>query len=275
VNRLQLRRAWCALVLAIPLTVTAATNGKLEARLIVSGRITVDVHGNVSSYTLDNPEKLPDGIDSLVRQTSQTWRFSPVIVDGVVQNVQARMSLTLVAQKIDGNLQLRLDQATFSSEKSNLKGVGSKRVPPRYPEVAVRYRTAANTYVAVHVAADGHVIEAFTEQVNFKNDVDPVNRELLRNAFAKASEQAAAQWTFDPPASKPTSADGSWTIEVPIGFNLSVNGQDTNPEHNGWQSYLAGAKTTPPWLHAQNDALPQGGLYVIDAGQILNDPPPT
>lgn len=274
-NRLQLRRASCALALVIPLAVAAATSGKLEARLIVSGHITVDARGNVSSYTLDNPEKLPGGIDSLVRQASQTWHFSPVTVGSAAQNVQACMSLTLVAQKIDGNLQVHLDKATFSSEKADLKGSGSKRVPPRYPDVAVRYRTAANTYVAIHVASDGHVIETFTEQVNFKNDVDPVNRELLRNAFAKASEQAAAQWTFDPPASKPASADGSWTIEVPFNFNLSVNGQDTNPEHDGWQSYLAGAKAAPPWLHAQNDALPQGGLYVIDAGQILNEPPST
>ncbi|BDU21043.1 hypothetical protein DYGSA30_25000 [Dyella sp. GSA-30] len=262
------------MALAIPLAVAAA-NGKLEARLILSGHVTVDAKGNISSYTFDNPEKLPGGIDSLFRQTSQTWRFSPVVVDGVAQNVQARMKLTVVAQKIDGNLQVHLDHATFSSEKSGSKNAGSKRVPPQYPDVAVRYRTAANTYVAAHVAADGHVTEAFTEQVNFKNDVDPVNRDLLRKAFASASEQAVAQWTFDPPASKPTSADGSWTIEVPFDYNLNVNGQSTTPEHDGWQSYLVGAKASPPWLHAQNDALPQGGLYVIDVGQILNDPPST
>jgi hypothetical protein len=274
VNRSQLRRASCAFALTVPLAVAAA-NGNLEARLIVSGHITVDTKGNVGSYTLDAPEKLPSGIDSLIRQTSQTWRFSPVIVDGVAQNVQARMTLTVVAQKIDGNLQVRLDHATFSSEKSDVKRLASKRVPPRYPDMAVRYWAAANTYVAVHVAADGHVIEAFTEQVNFKNDVDPINRKLLREAFAKASEQATAQWTFDPPASKPASADGSWTVEIPIDYNINVNGQDSNPERNGWQSYLPGAKATPPWLRAQNNALPQNGLYVIDAGQILNDPPST
>jgi hypothetical protein len=263
------------LALAIPLAVAATENGKLEAQLIVSGHITVDAKGNVDSYTLEDPGKLPDGIDSLVRQTSQTWHFSPVVVDGVAQNVQARMTLTVVAQKVDGNLQVHINHATFSSEKIDLESARSKRAPPRYPETAVRYWTAANTYVTAHVAADGHVIEAFTEQVNFKNDIDPVNRELLRKAFAKASEQAVAQWTFDPPASKPASADGSWTVEVPISYNLTTNGQSMTPEHNGWQSYLAGAKATPPWLHARNDALPQGGLYVIDAGQILNDPPST
>lgn len=258
----------------------AAVRKRAEASMLVTGTIEVMPDGSVSSYAIDQADKLPSAVVQVIQQNVPSWKFQ---LDGRPDAaVKAKMSLRLLARRIDDKHDSVSISATQFGEDHKVPGetVSYKtRLPPSYPGLALRSRVSGTVYLVVRIGRDGQVEDAAAEQVNLTVYASDRDMELFRNDLAKAAIVAARQWTFNIPTTGKHVADDYWVARVPVNFNVRPRGASDEPVAYGkWQAYVPGPRQLVPWLEKSKllsgaaDAVPDGGLYPVD--QTLQLTPP-
>ena len=120
-----------------------AVRKQVEASMLVTGTIQIDTAGKVTTYALDQQDKLPAGVIDLIGQAVPHWTFQPVLIDGRAANVRTDMSIRVVARKIDAdNYSVGIRSAGFGA-RSSKPGERVRSVamaPPRLSTSSQRLR---------------------------------------------------------------------------------------------------------------------------------------
>lgn len=268
-----------AMLVLVAATAQASTTRDLESSAVVNGSIVVAKDGSVQSAVIDHPEKYGQPIADMVQKTAMQWRFHPVLVDGQPVLAKSSMHARVVVKKTDdGNYTVRVKGASFGDYDANatdeLRDDPHLRKAPKYPQLAVRYRVQGTVYLSLHVDRSGHVTEAVARQVNLENIGDNHTLEQYRKLLAKASIDAAREWTFRIPTTGPLAAHDSWTANVPINYTLNEFG--VTPGNHVWETYLPGPYTPAPWVDQPDtnavDAIADNNVHTEGVGPALLNP---
>ena len=273
-----MNKAMLATLLTVAaMTAQAATRQDVESSAVVNGTIVLAKDGTVQTAVIDDPAKYGQPIADFVQKTALQWRFKPVLRDG--QPVVAKASMharVVLSQKPDGDYNARISGVTFGDYDPNdtdtLHGTAdNKKIIPRYPGSAIHARVQGEVYLALRVDRGGHVTDAVAQQVNLDNiGPDSLLREY-RKILADAALKAARHWTYTIPTTGKLAKLDSWTVHVPVIFNLKGGGV---AEFNRvWQTYVPGPYTPAPWVDKPDvgagDAIADGGLQTDGAGPTL------
>ena len=278
-KRLLLRLLLCGLLAGTALAAVArSTPTPVEASMLVTGTIVVAPDGSVSSYAVDHPEKLPSAVISVIAKNAPHWTFKPVLLDGKPVTAKASMSLRIVATPLQqtGGYTVGIRGASFGQDAPGESISKDARIPPRYPERAVRDRVSGTVYLVVRVGRQGQIDDVAAEQVNLRTLGRPFEMERWRKELAEASVAAARRWTFHPPVTGKHANDPYWIARVPIAFNIRPMGSPPPEQPYGqWQSYVPGPHMLIPWLDQKQlaassaDAVPDGGIEPLGSGLQL------
>lgn len=267
-------RNWLGFVLVL-LACTAwaagpgAVRKQVEASMLVTGTIQITPDGAVAASQLDKPDQLPKEIAAFVQEQVASWRFEPVLVDGKPAQVSTKMSVRLVAKKLEsGETMASIRAAEFGDYEAlpvAERVTSRKMTPPGYPRQAIEQGVPGTAYLLIRVERDGSVSDAVAEQVNLKYIASEAQMDQLRAHFARVSVSAAKRWTFNPPTRGETAEQPYWVVRVPIDF--SFPGRETR--YGRWEAYVPGPRQTVEWTSDapsfSPDALAAGGVYL--AGQ--------
>ncbi len=279
---------WVVLTLGMAFSAFAGSNDirkQTELSLLVTGHVVIEPDGSVSGLNIDQEEKIPPAVRGLIERARPVWRFEPVRVDGAAARARARMSLRVVAKKLDsGDYEIRLRGAYFGSdaldgqERIDQMGTatlrGRKLSSPRYPEGAQLLGAKGTVYVIIKVGPDGTVQESFAEQVNLQI-VGRSEGEMkyMRDQFTRSALFAAKYWTFEVPTTGELADDGVWYARVPVSYLMPG---DKPAVYGQWEAYIPGPKQKAPWAderdHVDPDAMLAGGIYLAGQGLRLLTP---
>lgn len=265
------RKVWFAIVLVLLASVPclALARQTIEASTVVTGSIVVTSDGNVSSYTLDHPEKLSKGIVDVVASNVPKWKFQPPLVQGKPAAVKANMSIRLVARKLaNGNYNVAVRGATFTAgPPGSWSDFKVKRVPPKYPRQAIEARVGGTVYLVASIDRQGTVENVAAQQVNLDVQGPKSQMDRWRKVLGDAAAAAVRQWKFDPSAATLPATKTDWIVGIPVKFYLSDDGNPPPANMYGrWQSYVPGPMNLVPWLDQRQ--LATGSADAIAAGAI-------
>ena len=249
-----------------------AVRKTVESSMLVTGWVLIATDGSISKLELDGPDKLPTGVLSLVEQAGASWRFEPLLIDGVARKARARMSLRIAAKKIDAErYEVGIRSGYFGEEAitpeeriarpDSIKPIAMK--PPIYPEIAWKVGARGTVYVVLKIGREGTVQELFAEQVNLQVIGSENEMDRMRDMLAKSALNAARKWTFQLPAVGENAKKETWVVRVPVDFQF--HGYQ-RPSYGQWDSYVPGPTRRAPWDtgfdSAQSpDAMIAGVLY--------------
>jgi hypothetical protein len=251
-----------------------AVRKTIESSMLVTGWVSIAADGGMTKLELDEPAKLPKGVVSLVEQAGASWRFEPVLVDGVARKVKARMSLRIAAKKIDAErYEINIRSSYFGAEATtpeeyvqqpdSIKPIAMK--PPLYPENAARMGARGTVYVVMKIGREGSVQELFAEQVNLQVIGSDNQMKQMRGILAKSALNAAKKWTFQLPATGENAKQDLWVVRVPVDFQFYGY---QKPSYGQWDSYVPGPTLRAPWDTGSDttqspDAMIAGALYDV------------
>lgn len=207
------------------------------------------------------------------------WEFEPTVIDGKPVPVRNKMSIRVVANKQEnGDFIVRLGGASFLpfevEEGTQVSSI--KRTPPRYPDSAGRAGATGTAYLIIKVGRDGNVQEVIAEQVNLRFVASENVMRQAREAFARASIQAAKLWKFAPPVKGENADEPYWTVRVPVDYSMNSRKDRTYGE---WESYVPGPRHPIPWKSLQDvpgfypdTMVAGGGVYQTGKGLRLLTP---
>lgn len=266
--------AWGAALLLMATVAQAGGPGEVrkqvEASLLVTGSVDIERDGSVSGFALDHADRLPTGVRELADRTIPTWKFEPVMLQGASVKARARMSLRVVAKKVEQDrYDVTIKHASFGQTKPGEHVTAGTMAPPKYPELAARSAVKGDVFLVIKIGRDGRVMEAFAEQVNLRTIDDETGMKRWRAMFAQAATRGAMAWTFVPPTTGEEVDKPYWSARVPVSFVF----HDEKPQQYGqWQAYVPGPRETAPWVRDDkygSDALVAGGVYPLGAGPRL------
>lgn len=262
-----------AVMLAVPATVEAtgarAVRRQAESAMRVTGTLQIDAQGHVSGHTLDQADKLPEGVRTLVAESVPEWQFTPRTVDGRPEAGSTDMSLLIRARPAgDDAFDVEIASVAFGLKQADPEAnvrVAQAMTAPEYPRDLAALGASGTVYLLLRVGRDGKVADAAVEQVNLRFVDDERQMEKMRRAFAQAALRAPAGWTFLPPTRGKLAQQAYWTVRVPVAFRLDRS----RPEYGRWDSYIRGPRAPAPWDGDElakvagfaPDALPEGQLY--------------
>jgi len=280
---------WLTFALLLGIAGTAAADIKevraqVEASMLVTGAIIIEPDGTVAKLDLDQREKLPEAVASLIDKAAANWKFEPVLVDGVARRGKARMSLRVVANKLpNGDFQVTLRGSHFgdeaiSPEERRKRGDSVRSIkllPPAYPGGAARLGAQGTVYLVVKVARDGTVADVITEQVNLGFVGNERLMQQARDAFSESALVVARKWTFQPPTEGAEADAAFWLVRVPVDYRMPGK---KAPGYGRWEVYVPGPRQSAPWMQSEYgegdapDAMVAGGVYEIGKGRRLLTP---
>ncbi|MHB1056284.1 MAG: energy transducer TonB [Rhodanobacter sp.] len=276
-----MKKAMLGALLAMTAMVAQASSIKdIESSAVVNGTIVLAKDGTVQTAVVDDGARYGQPIADMVRKAALQWRFEPVLRQGEPVVAKASMHVRVVLKKIsDGNYTARVKGATFGDGNTDstdtLRGAeGNKKIPPAYPEAAIRERVQGTVYLALRVDRGGHVVEAAAEQVNLRNIGSERILRQYRAILAESALRAARRWSYAIPTTGRLAKRDSWTAHVPI--NYSLNELGVPKTDRTWVSYVPGPYTPAPWVDKPDinatDALADDGVRTEGAGPILLSP---
>jgi len=233
---------------------------QLEASMVVSGRVSVNAAGAVSAYSLDQDGKLPPPVRDLLRSVLPTFAFEPVLRDGTARPVEAKMSLQLVARRIDADhYDLRLRSARFTDIADvaaqawdpATKPSISQRPRMHYPEAALNAGVTGTVYLALRFDRSGHVTDVEVSQVNLRVDDPPMQMNRWREMFAESAMAGARKLELHVPTSGPNAGDAAITGILPVSY--VINGMRP-PGYGEWDFFVRGPVQDIAWMHGSKDA---------------------
>lgn len=285
---------WCnALVWGLLLLVCAepvfaqspqAIRKQAESSMLVTGSILIERDGSVSGLEVDQRDKLPDVVATLVEKSGPAWKFEPVLVEGEPRKVKARMSLLVVANKLEeGGYRVGIRDGYFGKdamtpeerqqESGALKGLDMK--PPSYPMSALEVGARGTAYVVLKIGPDGKVMDAAVEQVNLRTIGNVNEMKRMRSAFSRSTVTAAKNWLFSMSANDLVREHGFTLVRVPVDYEFAGN---SRPSYGQWDAYIPGPRETIPWIQDDRardespEAMLAGGLYEVGKGLRLLTP---
>jgi len=266
-----------------------AVREQAEMSMLVTGMVLVDADGSVSGWEIDQREKLPDYVANLVERSAPVWKFEPVLVDGQPRAAKARMSLRLVAAKLDdGNFRIAISNGYFGREALDAKArkaldneeAPTDRVtslamrPPGYPETALQMGARGTVYLVLRIGRGGAVEDVAVEQVNLRVVGNENQMRRIRDMLSKPAASAARRWTFQVPTSGESAAQDYWLVRVPVDYEFAGE----KSRYGQWQAYIPGPYQRHPWQEDDADAgrgpdaLADGGIYEAGKGLKLLTP---
>jgi hypothetical protein len=269
-------------LLCLLLSATALAAGpsevskRVQASMLLTGKIVVAPDGSVRSYAIDQPEKLPPAVTGLIANNVPKWKFKPTLLDGKPVAAEAEMSFRVVVKPVGaGNFSISISGAEFGQGKPGESISYKRRVAPGYPAEAAHERVSGTVYLLVRVGRQGQVVDAVAEQVNMTVLGSDAELERWRQALAKSALRAAMQWTFNPPTSGKDVDAEYWVARVPCNFRMQA---DRGESYGQWQAYVPGPRQPVPWFDNKQmastsaDALPDGDVQQVDQGLRLTSP---
>lgn len=254
----------------------AAVRKQAEVTLLATGTIDVSPDGGVAGYSLDQADKLPPVVRTLMEKAKSSWTFEPVLIDGKPVLARTKMSLRFVAKESDdGAYSVRISAADFRvAQPAEEVPTPVSMKPPTYPVEAARNGVRGTVYLLARFGRDGRVQESFVEQVNLRVVDSERGMNRWRTLLSSAVLSAAGQWTVRPPTRGEEAGEDHWTVRVPVDFVL--NGEK-GPAYGQWQAYIPGPRQRAPWIDPDDvemgaDALAGGGMYPIGGGVRLLTP---
>lgn len=251
----------------------AAVRKRVEGSMVITGSVLVAPDGTVRSYLIDRPERVPPVVLGLAAKTIPQWRFEPVQVKGVAVAAKARMSLRVVAHRVDDQrFSLAIRGAYFgdeardeSDQPDERRKPDVRRKPPAYPRNAIRAHVSGTVYLLLRVDRNGRVDDAIAEQVNLDVVGSDAEMEHWRHVLAQSSLSAARRWTI-PPSAEDLAGGDHWSVRVPVQYNLRRIGAPTPDNYGRWKPYVPGPRAQAPWANdsmrsAAVDALPEDGIF--------------
>jgi hypothetical protein len=226
---------------------------QIEARMLVSGTLSVDATGAATGFTLDKRDKLPPPVTQLLDQLLPTFRFKPVEHDGHAVAVDANMSLEVVANQIDPqHIAVRLRSACFVDTAPSMaeKVSVNHRVPMSYPPGATRDGLQGTVYLALRIDRTGHVADIEAQQVNLKRIGSDGEMQRWRDILANNAIAGARQFTFNIPTTGKHAHDAFFTGTLPVEYSFADVPQ---PGYGQWDSYVPGPKRDIAWRHDTDD----------------------
>lgn len=294
--RLVLTAALLLLATAVAAQGPRAVRKQVESTLLLTGTIQIDAEGRVSAFTLDHRDRMPAAALQLTDRAIPTWRFRPVLHDGVAVPASTRMRVRLVASRLgEDQYKVEVRSTSFGVGRAHAEGVasaepdqafddtvsgGSIMTPPPYPTQAAAAGVTGTVYLVLRLDEAGAVSDAFAEQTNLK--VIASENELVqwRRLLEQAALRAARQWRIDPfppaagnsPATSPATSSGqvpaARLVRVPIEFVLLEQGETPAPAEPGtWESYVPGPRKAAPWM--PSDPQLAGGVDALAPGDVL------
>ncbi|MCF7221646.1 energy transducer TonB [Marilutibacter chinensis] len=239
---------------------------RVEASMLVTGEIDIDPEGAVSSWRLDQPEKLPPAVVELLGSHVPRWRFRPVLIDGRPAAVRTSASIHLKARKAgDDSYFVEIAGARFSgASKERREDVPTSRrmYPPVFPGALAREGAGGTVYLLIRIARDGSVEDVMAERVDLKVAASEPRMRRMRDRFEQVAVGTARNWTFNPP--RQMDDQPYWMVRVPIDF--VVPGARL-PLYGEWNSYIPGPRRPNPWSQEDDgvspDTLAAGGVYPV------------
>jgi hypothetical protein len=234
----------------------ASTTNDVESSAVVKGTIVLAKDGSVQTAVIDDAAKYGQPIADLVRKAALQWRFKPVLRNDEPVIAEASMHVRVVLKKMpDGNYNARIKGATFGDGSNDStdtlqRAEGNKRLPPRYPEAAIRGHVQGTVYLALRVDRSGHVVDATAEQVNLSNTGPDGVLKQYRAVLAQSALRAARRWSYVIPTTGPLAKRDNWTAHVPVNYALSER-NEPQPDRT-WVSYVPGPYTPAPWVDKPN-----------------------
>ncbi len=258
-----------AIVLACLASVADARNARAvrkqaEGSMLVTGRVTITREGRVDGWTIDRRDDLPPAVVNVIDASAPGWRFEPILLDGKPAHGSARMSLRMVAERIDDErFRVSIRDGYFGREAVRMAKrvdgspdapadeapgdqVGKARMgAPRYPDLALRAGVTGTVYVVVRIGHSGQVEDAAVEQVNLR--VVGPEREMarMRDMLAQSALAAARRWEFHPPTHGEAADEPFWSVRVPVDYRIHGLGQPA--EYGRWEVYVPGPRMPVPW----------------------------
>ena len=219
------------------------------------GVIDVAPDGSVHDYELET--RLPPRVAGLVDQTVRGWKFHPILVDGRPVIATTRMRLVIEAVPGEDGYALRVADVAFGEPE---RGANA---PPDYPIEALRRGISAHVSLLLKVDASGKVSESHVERVDLSENLGK-RGSAMRALFAKASQAAAAGWTFEP---------GETVDGAPVDMRIRVPVDYTVQRASGWRERPTldpGPYMPPPWpVQVEADtALAGNDLQLLDPPRV-------
>ena len=272
--------ALCVLLPA--LSMAAPVRKDIEGSMVVTGDIQVAKTGEVSGYTLDRPNDLPDVVKTLAAQALPHWRFKPVEVDGQAVNATSKMRLRFVTRPTDdGNYSVTIAGASFGNEHQDGQLWFKERSPPKSPPAAVAARVTGTVILLLKIDRNGNVANAAAERVNLGSVGTESEMRMFRGILADACLRRVRSWQFTPPTKGPDVDKDAWYVWVPVQFNLNGAGMHA-PGYGKWLVYAPGPKEKIDWIPKNseladefergNDTIPEDGLQLVGSGIKLLTP---
>jgi hypothetical protein len=252
---------------------------RVQASMLLTGKIVVAPDGTVRSYVVDKAEKLPPAVTGMIANNVPKWKFEPTLLDGKPVAAEADMSFRVVAKPVgDQRFSIGISGAEFGQGKPGESISSKTQVRPFYPSEAAHSGVSGTVYLLLRVGRRGQVVDAVAEQVNMTVLGSDAELERWRQVLANSALRAAKRWTFNPPTSGKEVDAKYWLARVPIDFSLRGPGMPRGERYGQWQEYVPGPRQPVPWLDNKQmastsaDALPDGDIQQVDQGLRLTSP---
>lgn len=244
--------------------------------LRVDGTLVLSPEGEVVHYLIST--KLSDELRRRLLLTVGTWKFKPVLIDGVAREVRADMRVMLAARPMADRYRIEVDNVLFPGKggivpdgaKAIVGAITGRRLsPPQYPRGLAAANIRGVVLLAIRVSPDGTAEEVAVTQ-SMLVDVrgrDRVMKQALR-AFESASKSAAIDWTFNISPELARKPGTERTVTVPIDFA----GNEWRPPEVGadgrWHTFVRGPKRPISWQ--PNEAGAQRvGVTDVSQGEVI------
>lgn len=203
-----------------------AVRKRVEASMLLSGHIVVAADGTVKAYDIDQQDKVPAEVLTLIQNATFEWRFEPVVRDGHAVDAKAPMSLRIVARHESpdsSSFVARIAGATFGAEDKESEQISYAEHPaPGYPRSAIDDRVEGTVILLMKIGHDGKVVDVAAEQVNLGVVGSDPDLRIWRKALANPSVKAAKDWTFRIPSTGPHANDAFYVVRAPIQFSSTA-----------------------------------------------------
>ena len=296
-----LRALWLCVLLASLASAADARNVRavrkqVEGSMLVTGRVTITQEGTVGDWTIDRREELPPAVVNVIDASAPGWRFEPILIDGKPAHGSARMSLRMVAERVDDErFRVSIRNGYFgreavlmakevagrpdapSGEPSGDRVSKVRMDAPHYPQLALRAGVTGTVYLVVRIGRSGEVMDVVAEQVNLR--VVGLEREMvrMRDMLARSALAAARRWQFNPPTSGEAAEEPFWSVRVPVDYNIQGVGQPA--AYGRWEAYVPGPRVPVPWqmeslegFDIAPDTLIAGEVYQVGMAMKLLGP---
>lgn len=237
---------WLGLSMALAMGVASAGDGRKTGSLplekvlttTVDAWIVIDEQGSPTDFGVDT--KVPEALAANLDRAARKWKFRPVQVDGAARKVRTPVRISLNGRQQGKDYLINIENVVFPANESAGASARPAGVllkarslpPPSYPQEMQRRGINARVLVALHLDAEGNVIDAMAVQSTLLHvsqaQPDPTTRRMLV-AFERSAVAGARRWKIDVDARGRVPSALELTAYVPVSYTMmgqvaAVNG---------------------------------------------------